>query len=447
MPSQAAASPNQSHLSHRATLWFIGGGLLLAAALVWGLARLHPLPPQTLTLACGPEGSSYQVFGKRYQALLAKQGIQLRLVTTQGGVENLARLNEPGSGVDLGFVEGGLTAETDEPSLVSLGTIGYAPIWFFSRHIATDRGLFALKGKRVSVGPLGSSSRAVVAELLKRNAMDLTAFKELPLEPEASADALLAGQVDAVVLQNSLASPVVRRLLKSPGVDVANFTRADAYTAIFPSLTKRVLPAGFVDLEHDRPSHDVTLLATKVSLVARGDLHPALQYLMLEVISQVHARSGVFQKAGEFPAAETLEIPLSEEAVHFYKSGRPLLQRYLPFWLAALVEQLVLLLIPVLGLTYPLVKGLMSLYGWGVQRRIFTLYGELHWLESQLDALGKGPVPPELEARMRTLEARARRLRVSSKYIPMVYSLKDTLATVRQQMDARRKPSLKPGRR
>jgi TRAP-type uncharacterized transport system substrate-binding protein len=422
-------------LSRRARTALIAGGALLIVAIVWALFILHPLPPRTLTLACGPQGSAFETYGKRYQAQLAKQGIRVRLLNTQGGVENLALLSKPGSGVDLGFVEGGLAQETDEPDLVSLGTIGYAPIWFFSRHIATDRGLFALKGQRVSVGPEGSTSRAVIGELLKRNALDLTAFKELPMEPEASADALLHGRIDAMVLVNSMASPEVRTLLKTPGVDVANFSRADAYAAIFPSLTKRVLPAGVADLEHDRPDHDITLLATKVSLLARGDLHPALQYLVLEMISQVHARSGVFQKAGEFPAPETLEIPLSEEARHFYKSGRPFLQRYLPFWLAALVEQLVLLLIPVLGITYPLIKGLISLYGWGVQRRIFTLYGELHWLETRLDALGGAPAPPELVERMNALESRARRLKVSSTYIPMVYSLKDALGSVRERLD------------
>ncbi len=164
------------------------------------------------------------------------------------------------------------------------------------------------------------------------------------------------GRIDAAVLVNSWASPVVRDLVKTPGIDLTSFARADAYVALFPSLTKRVLPAGVANLEKDLPPHDITLLATKASLVARGDLNPALQYLLLEMIAQVHSRSGIFQKAGEFPAAETLEIPLSPEARHYYKSGQPFLQRYLPFWLAALVEQVLLLLLPVLGLTYPLVR-------------------------------------------------------------------------------------------
>ena len=185
-PKPLLFDPHHARLSRRAVIGLIIGGVLLALGIVWALSVLHPLPPRTLTLATGPEGSSYQVFGKRYQALLAKQGIHLRLVGTQGGVENLALLGKPGSGIDLGFVEGGLTQETDEPDLVSLGTLGYAPIWFFSRKISTDRGLFALKGKRVSVGPEGSASRAVVTELLKRNSLDLTHFRELPMEPEAS---------------------------------------------------------------------------------------------------------------------------------------------------------------------------------------------------------------------------------------------------------------------
>jgi len=412
----------------------VAATVLLLGLIVWLLSVLHPLPPSTITLACGPEGSSYEVFGKRYQKLLAKQGIKVRLINTAGGVQNLALLSKPDSGVQLGFVEGGIAAESDDADLASLGTLCYEPIWFFTRQVATDRGLFALKGKRVSVGPDGSDSRAVLNELLKRNAMDVGSFKLLSLTTEDSADALLKGGIDAAVMVNSWASPVVRKLAKSDGIDIANFSRADAYVALFPSLTKRVLPAGVADLEKDRPSHDINLLATKTSLIVRGDLHPALQYLLLETISKVHSRSGVFQKAGEFPAAETLEIPLSPYAANYYKSGRPLLQRYLPFWLAAMVEQLLLLLIPVLGLTYPLVKGLMALYGWGMQRRIFSIYGELYWVESQIDKLGKKAAPPELLERMKKLEDRTNRVKVSSKYMPMLYSLKETMASVSDRL-------------
>ncbi len=408
--------------------------LLLVIGAVWLISTTHPLPPHTITMATGPDGSTYAYWGKRYKILLAKEGIDLVLKPTAGGVENLNLLRDPKSGVQLGFVEGGVAADTDSPALVSLGTLGYEPVWFFSRKIVTDRILFALQGKRVSVGPEGSDTRALVEELLKRSSLKIENFQPLGLEPEEATAELLQGKIDAAILMTSWGSPVIRQLIAAPGIDVANFSRADAYVALFPSLYKRVLPAGVGDLAHNRPPHDTTLLATKTSLIVRGDLHPALQYLLLETASQIHSHAGIFQKAGEFPAAEALEIELGSDARHFYKSGRPFLQRYMPFWLAAMVEQAAVLVIPLLGLLYPLGKGLASLYGWGMQRRIFLIYGELHWLETEINKLGSRPPTEEILTRLKHLEDRTNRVRVSSNYIPMLYSLKENIAYVRARL-------------
>jgi len=417
-------------------LLLIAGGAAFVAA-VWAITVMHPLPPHAITLACGPEGSSYEVFGKRYKKLLAKQGIELHLVATAGGVDNLSRLHDPRSGVQAGFVIGGATEESESEDLLSLGTVTYEPVWLFTRNFTAERGLFSLRGKRVSVGPEGSDSRALVVQILKRNKLDLKAFHALALSPEASQSALIEGTIDAVVLVNSWASPVVRKLVNTEGIHLASFTRADAYAAIFPSLSKVVIPAGVANLEKDIPHQETVLLATKSSLIVRGDMHPGLQFMLLETISQVHSRHGIFQKAGEFPAPDALEIPLSPDARHYYKSGKPFLQRFLPFWLAALLEQIVILLLPLIGLMYPLIKGGRSLYGWGMQRRIFLIYGELHWLEGELDKLGALPPTPELLARMKHLEERTNRVKVPAAYLPMLFELKSTLGYVRSRLNAR----------
>jgi hypothetical protein len=153
----------------------------------------------------------------------------------------------------------------------------------------------------------------------------------------------------------------------------------------------------------------------------------------METAAQIHSRPGIFQDSGEFPAGVAMEIPLSRDARHYYKSGRPWLQRFLPFWLAALVEQLGVLLVPILGIIYPAVKGLMSLYGWGMQRKIFLIYGELWWLEAELAALGANPPSEELRRRMEHLVRRTDRIRVSSNYIPMLYDLKERVSLVQQR--------------
>lgn len=421
--------------SRKALSIFIVAALVLLVAVVWAITLLHPLPPHRITLATGPDGSSYAFYGKRYKILLAKEGIDVELKPTNGGLENLKLLRDPNSGVQLGFVEGGVASDTDSPALLSLGTLGYEPVWLFTHKPVTDKALFTLKGKRVAVGPDGSDSRALVEELLKRSNLNLSFFQASALEPEEAANQMIQGKVDAAIFMMNWGSPVIRKLINAPGIYLANFSRADAYVALFPSLYKKDLPAGVADLEHNKPPVDTTLLATKTSLIVRGDLHPALQYLLLEAASQIHSHAGTLQKAGEFPAPEALEIEMSPDARHFYKSGRPFLQRYMPFWLAALAEQLVVLIIPVLGILYPVGKGMASLYGWGMQRRIYLIYGELHFLDSEIDKLGGKPAPPEMLNHIKRLEERTNRMRLASNYIPMLYNLKETVAYVRGRIE------------
>jgi TRAP-type uncharacterized transport system substrate-binding protein len=430
-----ASSFGGPNLSRKAMTIIIIASVIILGGIVWLCSLLHPLPPHTIVMATGPEGSSYAYFGKRYQQLMAKEGIKVILIPTAGGVENLAKLRDPHSGVEIGLVEGGIADDSDSPALVSLGTICYEPMWLFSRKPTTDRVLFALEGKRVSVGPEGSDSRALVDELLKGRQLSSNSFEKLSLSPEDTVTDMLAGKIDAAILMSSPGSPVVKQLLTAPGVYLANFSRAAAYVAILPSLYKLTYPEGAADLAMNRPPKDTTILATKTSLIVRADLNPAIQYMLLETASFVHNRAGVLQKANEFPAAEALEIPLSSDARSYFKSGKPFLQRYLPFWLAAMVEQIGFLAVPVLGLLYPLIKGLMAFYGWLIQRKFFQIYGELHWLEREMDKLdGKKP-PEELLTRMKHLEHRTNRIKVSSQYVPMLYTLKENVAYVRGRLD------------
>jgi len=422
------------NLSRKAMTIIAIATAIILAGVVWLCTLLHPLPPHTIVMATGPEGSSYAFFGKRYQILMAKEGIKVVLVPTAGGVENLAKLRDPKSGVEIGFVEGGIADDSDSPALVSLGTICYEPMWLFSRKPTTDRVLFALEGKHVSVGPEGSDSRALVDQLLKGRQLGSKSFDALGLTPEESVTEMLNGKIDAAILMSSPGSPVVRKLLTAPGIYLANFSRAAAYVAILPSLYKLTYPEGAADLATNRPPKDTTILSTKTSLIVRADLNPAIQYMLLETASLVHNRAGVLQKANEFPAAEALEIPLSSDARSYFKSGKPFLQRYLPFWLAALVEQIGFLAVPVLGLLYPLIKGLMAFYGWMIQRKFYQIYGELHWLEREMDKLdGKKPAD-EILSRMKSLEHRANRIKVPSKYVPMLYTLKENVAFVRSRL-------------
>jgi hypothetical protein len=187
-------------------------------------------------------------------------------------------------------------------------------------------------------------------------------------------------------------------------------------------------------LARNRPPADVELLATQASLVVHADLHPAIQYLLLDAAEQIHAGPGIFQRAGRFPAAETFDFPLSDEARHSYKSGKPFLQRYLPFWLAVLLDQLLILLIPVAGVLYPLLRIMPAAYNWGMQQRIFRLYRELRALEREVEGRAAGSSSADLVARLERLEQRASHLQVPVVYANLLYTLRNHIAFVRERL-------------
>jgi TRAP-type uncharacterized transport system substrate-binding protein len=396
---------------------------------------MPPTPPREVVMSTGPAGGSYAEFGERYREFFARHGIRLRLLSSAGAVENLARLRDSRSGVSIGFAQSGLTTTTESPGLLSLGTICYEPLWFFYRgDIEFDHDMHGLRGKKISVGAQGSGGRALAAELLKRSGIDRKLAEWLPYTPEEAEQKLRAGEIQAALMVASWDSPVVRRLLAADDIAVADFPRADAYVALYPYLDKLVLPAGVGDLAKDHPPADVRLLAPKASLIVRSDLHRAIQYLLLDAASQIHSGPGIFQKAGQFPALESIDLPLSDSARQFYKSGRPLLQRYLPIWLSVLVQQILVLLIPIAGVLYPMFRLAPASYAWLMRRRVFRLYRELKFLEGQLERRGPRQDVSELLTRLDELEQRAQHSKVPAAFAQMLYTLRMHAALVRERL-------------
>ena len=400
-------------------------------ALITAIALLKPMPPRTLTMATGPEGSAYHEFGMRYREILARQGIRLRLLTTAGDVENLSRLRDSKSSVAVGFLKSGITSRKDSPGLASLGTVFYEPMWFFYRNVDWEKRLEALKGKRISIGSNGSGTQQEAVKLLAQTGVDQGFAHLLPLTHQEAGDSLVRGEIDAAVMLASWNDSVVQRLLKDKGIELKSYPRVDAYIAIFPYLHKLVLPQGVIDLAQNRPPADINLMAPKGSLVVRNDLHPALQFLLLDAAEEIHSGPGIFQKAGQFPAAESIDLPLSEEARQFYKSGKPFFQRQLPFWLAALLDRLLVLLIPVIGVIYPLARLLPSVYASSMRQRIYRLYGELRFLEKDLGNRPTGQGMADLNERLDRIEDKASRIRVPATYANMLYTLRGHIVQVR----------------
>jgi TRAP-type uncharacterized transport system substrate-binding protein len=419
--------------------WRIRLALALATAVAVLLAAwvfvARGAPPRTVTMVTGPPGGTAAALGERYRALLAQAGVELRLVPTAGDAENLERLRDPASGASAGVVIAGLSGASETTGIVSLGTIGYQPIWVFERAEVGGRTLTGLAHSRVSLDLPGSGTRAMAGGILALNGIDPRGYQAVALPPEEAADRLLRGDLDVAVLVAEWDAPAVRRLIGAPQVALRGFPRADALVALNPNLSRLVLPAGVGDLAANRPPSDVVLVAPKASLLVRGELHEAVQFLLLDAAAKLHARPGLFHPAGAFPAPEAIDFPLSEEATRYYRAGRPFLQRYLPFWAAVLLERLLLVTVPVVGLLLPLGRGLAGGYRALVEQRVAALYAELRAVEAGVEADQSQGDRAALVERLDALEQRASRLRIPARFSRLAYTLRQHLHLVRERLE------------
>jgi hypothetical protein len=295
----------------------------------------------------------------------------------------------------------------------------------------------ALRDLAISVGAEGSGTRELAMELFRAIGLDATRMRISPLPTSEAAEALLRGDLDFMAIVGSWQADVVRKLLASDRVTLMPFVRADAHIALRPFLAKFVVPRGVGNMALDLPPQDVPLVGPRASLLVVRDLHPAIQYLLLDAASEVHAQAALFQAAGQFPAAEPSEVPLSPEARNYYRSGPPFLQRYLPFWVAVLIGRLAIVLVPIVGVAYPLLRMLPALYGWSFRRRIFRLYGELKFLEAELEARSPDAPVGDLVARLEELERRASHMRVPVAFAHLLYTMRIHAQMVRAGLERR----------
>ena len=431
-------------LSFRDLLVTFGPFIVLAAALL-GLAywMLDPNPPKKVVLATGSDQGAYAELGKRYVQALKPYGITVELRPTQGAAENLHLLRDPNSGVDIAFVQGGadeqLQGDNDaDGQLVALGSLFYEPVWLFYRTDAAQRLLKAptltslsqLPGWRLNIGAEGSGVPNLMNKLIAANNIEPSTLTLLRQPQTPAVVALLGGETDALVFASAPESLMVQMLLQTPGIALYNFAQADAYSRRFAFLTPVTLPRGVVDLARDLPPQDVRLIAPTATLLARKGTHPALIQIFVQAAQQIHGGAGWFQRKGELPIAAGTEEPLAKEAQRFYAAGAPVLQRYLPFWLANLIDRMWPVLVTIVAALIPLSRTLPPLYQFRIRKRIFRWYAQLREVEDMID---KRPAA-ELLQDLNVIEERVGNVSVPLSYADELYSLRSHIQMVRRRL-------------
>jgi len=408
-------------------------GLIAIWAAFW---FVRPAPPDTIIITAGPEGSTFYTAAEKYRKILARNGVKLQILISQGSVENLKRLSDSSFQVDVGFVQGGLSAGMPVQDLVSLGSLAHQPLAVFYRNATPIHRLSKLRGRKLAIGREGSGSRTLALTLLKANGIEAGGpTMLLDLDDDEAAQALLKHEVDAVFLMgDSAAPPLMRKLLLTAGIRLLDFAQADGYVRRFRYLNKLVLPMGSIDLGKNLPAHALHLFGPTTELIARENLHPALSDLLIEAAREVHGGASLLQHAGEFPAPLEHEYRISDDASRYYKSGKSFLYRHLPFWLASLFDRMLVVLVPIVVLLIPGLRLVPALYRWRITSRIYRWYGALLALERDILARPTPYNQEELLERLDSLEKAVNRIRMPVSFADQFYVLRQHIGFVRDRL-------------
>ena len=411
--------------------------VVIGSAVWLALIYFIPTPPSQVVMATAFKGASFEYYGRQYQEIFARSHVDLQLRETAGAVENLKLLQDPGAGVQIAFVTGGLSDAKHAPGVLSLGTVYDQPFWiFYSANQQLDQ-LSQLKGKRIAVGPIGSATRYMAEQVLGKGGVNSETAALLPFAGSAAEKALKDGEVDAVWIIGVPEATAVQSFLRDPNVRPMNFPMADAFTRVFPDLARMTLPQGTVDIERVIPSSDVQLIGTKAKVLIRSDLHPEIVQLLLRTMKEVHGGSDLFHRSGEYPNGSDSEYPVAATAIEFYQNGPSFMQRHLPLWLSVHVQRAIAVLLTGVAIGLPLLHFVPQTYNWMTRRRLFYWYAELRALETSCATATSYKQLVQKLAEIEHIEDSLGKIHFPLTFADQVYTLRGHIDIVRQKIAAR----------
>ncbi|MGB5737487.1 MAG: TAXI family TRAP transporter solute-binding subunit [Thiohalocapsa sp.] len=356
---------------------------------------------------------------------MARSGIELRVIETDGSVDNLQRLLAAEDAPDLALVQGGIATDEQKDAVIGLGSMFYEPVWLLGPRGKPGRPLNQLQGQRIGVGPPDSGTYFLAVRMLTQSGVRDENADLIGTDLKSAAAQLRAGELDLLFLVGAEDGPLLRGLTGDQRIQVQDLPHAAAYARIDRSLTALTLPAGVLDLARGVPREDLSLVAATANLVAHPDIHPALVDLLLEAAVDVHGAGGLFADPGAFPTPLHSDFRLSSDAVRHYENGPPFLQRYLPFWAATWIDRTKVMIVPLLALLLPLIKVLPPVYAWRVRRRIIRWYVALRRIDLELET---GPRDPDRLAdfaqRLGEIESEVAQVDVPLSYADQLYNLR-----------------------
>ena len=359
--------------------WALFGVTLILAGAVLMLLRLHP--PTVLTLAAGPAGGAYNQLAKRYRAVLARDGIELGIVETAGSAEN-ANLIETQQ-VDAAFLQGGI--EVSGQSTEAIGAIFFEPMVFLTQRDIEIPGNPALwSGLRISSGRPGSGTAAAFHDFQAAVGLHSSANQHLGLSYSEAVTALLDGTIDIAVFVAPIDAPYLVAAYADRRIRLVPLDYSEAISRRLHYANTVTLPTGEISLDPVIPPVPRQLLALEARLAISDRLHPALVNRLTMAAIELHSSRDIITDHGRFPSVKGNGLPVNNAARQLIINGASTWHDWLPYWMAAQVNRLFLLMLPILFILLPMLRAIPSLYAFVMRWRVLQHYPEIKQIEEEL---------------------------------------------------------------
>ena len=289
---------------------------------------------QEIVIATGAESGTYHALGNALaRVLMSANVVESALVLPTGGsVDNMELIERGADGADLAFVQSDTPPSTNARLVASL----YNEVLHIlvSKLDADEiRTIHDLRGKRVSLGPVGSGTRQLSQRVLEHFGVEVG--EDVALLPAEAAAGLIEGSVDAAFILNSIPSRIVTELAEKDAIRFLSLgdaqlygNEADALALVFPSIRGTTIPKStYVRL----PRQPVRTIEVSAMLIARRGLD--LNLVRTVAATVFENRSGdrglegndlvVAGRIREDYRPSTVAIPYHRGAIAYYHREEP----------------------------------------------------------------------------------------------------------------------------
>lgn len=299
------------------------------------LVAVPPIQAQTkklLTIASGwVVGAYYPIAGGMSRIVHTKlPGVRVTVESSGASVAN-AKLVASGD-ADLAILQNDIAFYAwngqlmfKDQAIRNMGgvfTLHPEPVQILATAASGIKSVRDMKGKRVSIGPLGSGTEVNSIQILEANGLRLEDLGRVErLDAGGASEQLKDGRIDAAVFTTGIGAAVIVDTLLTGKVTMVPVTKAEAEALQkkYPFYVSIMVPPGtYRGLERETPT-----VSVKAMMVARSDLPEELVYSFTKVIfenlSTLYEAHAAAKALTLQTALEGMPIPLHPGAAKFYK--------------------------------------------------------------------------------------------------------------------------------